>query len=205
MKKLSNIYFYYGSSAFGKSTFVIESYYKYKKLGYKPLVVYCPSCGDPQVDIYSRDLGTLKSSINPIIITRDVLDTIPWRNSDVFIFDEIQNKSQEEIDILIKYACDMDKTCIFVGALYDPYGRKIITTEYLSNLDINCYPLEVCCDIEGCNNQAFTSINIGEDNRIVMNPANYDKDLKTLRVCKDCHKKYVLKDYNNRMKEFRIS
>lgn len=195
---MAELYFYYGSSCFGKSTTAINTYFRYRKRGKKVLALYCPSLNDKNTYIWSRSLGMLWTKIKPVFITNELLEQSPYKDFEIFIFDEIQNKTIEEIHTIIEHVNKYNKICYFFGARFDPVGREI--PEVKEILDrCNICPLEVKCDYKGCNNKAFTAVNLKHD-RIVLNPAA--NDLEITRVVKLCEKHFncMTKDYTGKRK-----
>lgn len=195
---MAELYFYYGSSCFGKSTAAINTYFRYRKQRKKVLALYCPSINDKNMYIWSRALGMLWTRAKPVIITDELLEQSPYKEAEVFIFDEIQNKTVDEIHSIIEHINKYNKICYFYGARFDPVGREIPEVKEILDRCKMC-PLDVKCDCKGCNNRAFTSVNL-KNNKIILNPA--PNDLETMRIVKLCKEHFdsMIKDYTGKRK-----
>lgn len=190
---MSDIKFYYGSPGFGKTTKAIRMA---KELQDPYLFIYSPIKEETFYDVLeSRNGDCLPLLVKPKFLNGEFFRSKEFVDARTIIIDEIQNRTLEEIDLLIEKIDNQDKNGLFFGTLYDCCGNLIQTSHRV--LERGIVGEQIFHKCKYCENAAFTSLYYHEQkNQLYVTVTEKDMDdpnCKLVQVCRKCLKR-VLKD-----------
>lgn len=186
---MDNIKLFIGGPSFGKTSLLFEYYKKLSKN--KNCIILYSSCNEEDTlnsEIYKTYPKNAEID-NPRFIDKNYLKSL---NKEVILIDEIQNRTNEEIDNIVNYCDKNDIICYLFGTMFDIYGHIIPNMKYIIELGISFELIKrKCCE---CDNIAFNTIHIDKNNNILLSPINCNEDdYKILILCRKCYNKYMKK------------
>lgn len=186
---MSKIRFFYGSPGFGKTTNAIRLAHKLKR---DYLFIYSPIQEEDFHDVLeSRNGDCLKLTVKPLKLDHEFFNSNYFKDVKFIIVDEIQNRSIDEIKLLINEIDKQDKIGIFFGTLYDCRGHFLKSSFTLLEEGIISIPIKRKC--LKCDDLAITSLYYNEKkNEIYTTITEKDMDdpnCRLIQVCRSCLKK----------------
>lgn len=190
---MPDIKFYYGSPGFGKTTKAIRMT---KKLKDPYLFIYSPIKEETFYDVLeSRNGDCLPLLIKPEFLNGEFFRSKEFVDAKTIVVDEIQNRTLEEIDLLIEKIDKQNKNGLFFGTLYDCRGNLLKTSHRI--LEKGIISEQIPCKCKYCDSLAFTSLYYNEEkHQIYFTVTEKDMDdpnCKLVQVCRKCLK-HVLND-----------
>lgn len=174
-----------GAPSFGKTTLLCDCYESLSK-SKKCCIIYSPCEKEIEISNEVYQMYPIQLEI-PKIITIEYLNSI---HAEIILIDEVQNRSKEEINTLIRYADKNNIQVLLFGTMFDVYGHIIPVMQYILESGI---PFELikrkCCK---CGCTAFNTLHIDKNNNILLSPSNKD-EYEILIVCRKCYNKYMRK------------
>lgn len=193
---MSNIYFYYGSPGFGKTSKIINVYNAIKKHNREVVVFDGNISSRKNKSPHFLENRTGKQIIANGCIEDITLDNLESKFSSAkyILIDEVQNCTTDTLSVLLSFAKENHKQLITAGAMYGPQGEIIPQSVWLSlQQDVVSIPLIAkCTNLQCCNgDNAITSCYINTKNKRIytkeISAEVYDnKDVKLEFFCKKC-------------------
>lgn len=182
---MDNIELFIGAPSFGKTTLLCKYYKKLAKIK-KCSIIYSPCKEELSISDVIYSMYPTHIEI-PTYITAAYLNEL---NTEVLLIDEVQNRSIEELDLLIRYADRKNIQILFFGTAFDVFGKIIPSIQHLIEVGISFTQIKRKCCKCGC--KAFNTLHVNKSNEVLLSPINYD-DYKILILCRQCYNKYMRK------------